>query len=466
VKFVLPKLALSLILALVVGLVLTPQSVSALTTIFSDDFSSATSQDIHSYNSDYVLFFDGSQPVSVYNGQVSYAHSDSRQFVRYHGAGSIADQCSTITGVKGEGLLGVGVRFQAFSIGSGFALYTVWGNTIAGIPWHSYNTLSFENTAGVQENLGYIDFNADVSHTYKACVVGNHLTFSIDGVVYDERDGYVVHNDLTPISAGYPTFSLGGPAYVTSFSVDGANPNETPSVGTVTVTPNPVQVNSPVSASVLFTDVNTGDSHTASASWGDNSSDTSCTVTESNGSGSVSCPRPSGYATADVYPVTVTVTDGSLTGANTYRYLAVYDPAPSSHFNAVTRFTSPAGSSIEFPNATGPVKFGVQANYQNSIATGDAKMYFQAANIDFVSVSITSLVTANGKATLRGRGTINETGDYDFLVTGIDGNNPNGKIRFQLKEHSSGNLVYDSQPAETDDAADPTASITGTVQVQ
>src|SRR6266516_1695240 len=84
---------------------------------------------------------------------------------------------------------------------------------------------------------------------------------------------------------------------ITSFNL-----NQPPSAGTITVSTNPVQVNSSTTASANFTDADTGDTHTASWNWGDGNTTTG-TVTESNGSGSVSDSHT--YSTAGVYTITL-----------------------------------------------------------------------------------------------------------------------------------------------------------------
>ncbi len=62
-----------------------------------------------------------------------------------------------------------------------------------------------------------------------------------------------------------------------------------------------------VFVSGTFTDVGTGDTHTAIVNWGDNSATTAATITETNGSGSLAASHP--YISGGIYTVTVTVTD-------------------------------------------------------------------------------------------------------------------------------------------------------------
>jgi PKD domain/FG-GAP repeat len=237
--------------------------------------------------------------------------------------------------------------------------------------------------------------------------------------------------------------------------------NVTPSVGTITLSPNPVQINSTVSASANFTDPGVLDTHTASWGWGDGNT-TAGTVSETSGSGSVTGSHT--YATPGVYAVTLTVTDkDGGTGASVFQYEAAYDPTPQGLFTAVRLFTSPAGAYAANTNLTGQVQFGISAKYSGSAPTGNASMDFPAANFKFVATSISTLVIANGKATLQGTGTVNGQSGYTFAAVGIENSQNGGQdyIRFQVKD-SSGNVVYDTQPGAAL-VADPTTPVTGKV---
>ena len=93
-------------------------------------------------------------------------------------------------------------------------------------------------------------------------------------------------------------------------------------------------------------------------------------------------------------------------------------------------------------------------------------MNFKAASLDFASTFLSSLATSNGKAYLKGTGTLNGTSGYTFLATGIDGSVAGGNdlIRFQIKD-SSNNVVYDSQPGAGDTADPTTVDATGNIRV-
>src|SRR6266699_3458337 len=236
--------------------------------------------------------------------------------------------------------------------------------------------------------------------------------------------------------------------------------NVTPTVGAITAPSSPVLINTAITASAHFTDPGVLDTHTASWNWGDGNTTTG-TVTESNGSGSVSNTHT--YTSTGVYVITLSVIDGGGNGlTSTFQYVAVYDSNTS--FAGGRSFDNPSGAS---PNTTGKVTFGVSAKYNNSnVLTGSAKMDFKVANFDFASTSLSSLATSNGRAYLKGNGTLNGNSGYTFLATGIDGSVAGGSdlIRFQIKD-SSGNVVYDSQPGAGDTADPTTIDATGNIRV-
>ncbi len=242
-----------------------------------------------------------------------------------------------------------------------------------------------------------------------------------------------------------------------------SEPNQAPVVGTVIVSPNPVTVNTSVGASANFTDANTGDTHTAIVDWGDGSSPQPCNVTESNGSGTVTCVNTSGYVTPNVYPLTITVSDGSLTGISPIQYISVYNPTQQSIFAAGHHLSSPIGAYSQNSTLTGNVTFGLTYKYQGSLPAGvrQFSMDFKAADLSFSATTVSSLVIFNGKATLVGTGTINGTGAYDFLVVGV---NHDG-IRIKITDPSNGNIViYDTQLGAPNTAI-PTTPVIGNVIV-
>ncbi len=92
------------------------------------------------------------------------------------------------------------------------------------------------------------------------------------------------------------------------------------------------------------------------------------------------------------------------------------------------------------------------------------KFQFKVASLNFDSSSYEWLVVAGAKAQYKGTGTINETGNYGFMLTAIDGaiNGGGGSDKFRIKiwDKNDDAVVYDNQLG-ADDSSDPTTVIQG-----
>ncbi|MBI4890898.1 MAG: hypothetical protein HY821_09765 [Acidobacteria bacterium] len=112
---------------------------------------------------------------------------------------------------------------------------------------------------------------------------------------------------------------------------------------------------------------------------------------------------------------------------------------------------------------TGKANFGFVSKYKpgSSVPEGDTQFRFQAANLDFKSVSYEWLVVSGARAQFKGAGTINGSGDFRFMLTAIDGGLlGNGtdadKFRIRIWDNAGGGLVYDNQPGKPDTGDDAT----------
>jgi len=86
-------------------------------------------------------------------------------------------------------------------------------------------------------------------------------------------------------------------------------------------------------------------------------------------------------------------------------------------------------------------------------------MNFTNANLSLTASSFDWLVVQGTGAILSGTGTLNGTGGYRFLASGIDGTQTGtGYIRFQIKD-PQGTVIYDTQPGAAGNAA-PTTPVT------
>jgi predicted lipoprotein with Yx(FWY)xxD motif len=113
---------------------------------------------------------------------------------------------------------------------------------------------------------------------------------------------------------------------------------------------------------------------------------------------------------------------------------------------------------------TGNATFGFVSKYKkgNNEPTGDTEFQFALANLLFKSTAYEWLVVSGARAQYKGSGTINDQGDYRFILTAIDGklNGGQDKFRIRIWNNQDGGLVYDNQINDPD-SADPTTVIGG-----
>ncbi|HWI63779.1 MAG TPA: PKD domain-containing protein [Symbiobacteriaceae bacterium] len=239
--------------------------------------------------------------------------------------------------------------------------------------------------------------------------------------------------------------------------------NVAPSVGAIMAPLDPNAVGSTVSTTANFTDPGILDTHTAVWQWGDGSSSAG-TVAEVSGSGMVGGSHI--YTMPGIYTVTLTVTDkdGGV-GTSVFQYVVVYDPN-GGFVTGGGWINSPAGAYTPDPTMTGRANFGFVAKYHKgqTVPDGQTQFQFKAGNLNFHSTAYEWLVVAGARAQYKGSGTIGGAGDYGFMLTAIDGQQPGGggsdKFRIKIWDKASGTVIYDNQMGGSDDA-EPTTVLAG-----
>ena len=214
----------------------------------------------------------------------------------------------------------------------------------------------------------------------------------------------------------------------------------------------PLALGSEATVSASFTDVGTQDTHTCTFAWDDGEPDAAGTA--SGGS----CSAPHTYAAAGVFTVGVTVTDDD-TGSTSqnFEFVVIFDP--SAGFVTGGGFiNSPPGAYTADPSLTGKANFGFVSKYKKgaNVPTGQTQFKFKVANFNFHSTIYEWLVIAGPKAQYKGTGTVNGTGDFGFLLTTTDGQQPGGggEDKFRIKivdKNNNGEIVYDNVPGESED---------------
>ncbi len=201
------------------------------------------------------------------------------------------------------------------------------------------------------------------------------------------------------------------------------------------------RVGSAVTVRGTFSDAGLDDVHTCKVDWDDGTALASGAVTETSGAGSCAATRT--INAAGVYTLVMTVDDGDGGTATASRLVVVYDPragfvlgaghAPEAVFTFTAQYLG-----------LGSVPIGAAA----AVLPGGAR---------FASVSLQWLVVTGFKSQFRGVGRINGVGDYAFLLTAYDGQQPGGggidRFRLKIWNRSTGAVVYDNvaDPTATDD---------------
>jgi hypothetical protein len=167
------------------------------------------------------------------------------------------------------------------------------------------------------------------------------------------------------------------------------------------------------------------------------------------------------------YIVTLTITDAAGNSVSLTTVVVVFDRGDG-FLNGRGKFNSPAGAFVANPSLSGRVDFDFDTRYrQNDMApSGTSSFKFAMNGMDFESTSVDQdwFMVGFARGMYRGNGTINGTGNYKFLVSGVDGDDLTpvavDKIRLKIVDAATGTLIYDNQMGAPDTAM-ATCPITG-----
>jgi hypothetical protein len=229
--------------------------------------------------------------------------------------------------------------------------------------------------------------------------------------------------------------------------------NVTPTVGAITLPPEPVALSDqPVNASATFSDPAgpADEPYTCTVDYGDGAGAQAGTVagTACNGPGHT-------YAEAGIYTVTVSVTDkdGDSGTRASDAFVVIYDP-DGGFVTGGGWIDSPQGAYKPDPSVAGKATFGFVSKYKRgaSTPTGNTEFQFKAADLNFHSNSYQWLVVTQGgsRAQFKGEGTINGASDlngapYKFMLWAGDGDPDTFRIRIWWEDAGGSETdVYDN----------------------
>lgn len=294
-----------------------------------------------------------------------------------------------------------------------------------GIIWSRENGLLVVGTPGVDSSD-----TADLNN--RGQVVG---ALNGRGYIWTRAGGFV---DLT-------SRVVGAPPGLTLFAGQAINDNGTIAAGTntgslVLLVPQSVQhqpplagpvsftgsprVNTLLSFTAGFTDVDVRDTHKAVWSWGDGST-TAGTVSEKNGAGSVSGQHA--YRKSGIYTVRLTITDSGGKSSTVERTLTVC--GCSSGAGAIAgegMFVAATGKQDKRQPSIGSFAFLSEGAGKAEVRVNVGGMALRSKQVDAVTVD-------GARVQYNGRGTVNGAGNYRFTLTATSGAKSGGKDRIHVR---------------------------------
>jgi len=255
--------------------------------------------------------------------------------------------------------------------------------------------------------------------------------------------------------------------------------NTAPVVTTTSGSPSgPISLGGSVQVTANFTDASLNQTHTCTINWDDGSSPESGVVTEPSGTTAGSCKGSHSYAATGVYTVGFVISDGCSTGSGKYEFVVIFDPN-GGFVTGGGWINSPPGAYFENPAAVGKANFGFVSKYKPAKSgtstappEGETEFQFKAGDLNFHSSVYEWLVVSGAKAQYKGSGTVNNAGDFGFLLTATDSEVAGGgtadKFRIKIWNKSTGLIVYDNVLGASDDmdAASPQEIGGGSISIK
>jgi uncharacterized repeat protein (TIGR01451 family) len=231
--------------------------------------------------------------------------------------------------------------------------------------------------------------------------------------------------------------------------------NVLPSLGPITAPTDPKQVGTLITASATFSDPGTADPHTTYVDWGDGT-----VTTYPVAGGSTTASGSHTYTSPGVYTLRMKVQDDvGYSNEVLFQYVVIYDPS-AGFVTGGGWINSPAGAYTpedpSDPDITGKANFGFVSKYQKgaTIPIGNTEFQFHAADLNFKSTAYEWLVVQgnSSKASYKGSGTVNGTGNYGFLLSVVDVSSTGDKFRIKIWNKATNVILYDNQTGAGDDA--------------
>jgi alpha-tubulin suppressor-like RCC1 family protein len=305
-------------------------------------------------------------------------------------------------------------------------------------------------------------FSGPITICFQLTSVNDATVFSTLRVLHNVNGTLIDQTILSGPNA--PNFATRTICAITSslspFVIATATDFDPPKV-TLAIASNPLPVDTTTTLISTVEDTATGNSGIALAEYSLNGGGEWTPFSGAYGSTTIDINSAIGpFAGADVLNVCVRGTDAAQNATTTCTLLAVYDPS-AGFVTGAGWIDSLAGAFADAPGLTGRATFGFVSRYQKGATapTGNTEFQFQAARFTFKSTEYDWLVVSGPKAQYKGSGTVNDAGDYAFLLTVTDGdvNGGRGNDQFRIKiwDKTTGGVIYDNMRGASDNPNDP-----------
>lgn len=158
-------------------------------------------------------------------------------------------------------------------------------------------------------------------------------------------------------------------------------------------------------------------------------------------------PTLTAPATPGIYTLDLTVDDGKGNSDTASTTVVVYDPS-AGFVTGGGWINSPPGAFTADASMAGKASFGFVSKYQKGATapSGHTAFEFTTGALDFESTSYDWLVVnqAGANAQFKGSGTINDTGNYQFMVWASDNSPDTFRIKLWYEDASQEIVVYDN----------------------
>lgn len=220
-------------------------------------------------------------------------------------------------------------------------------------------------------------------------------------------------------------------------------------ISSIFIPSNPAKFRQEITASIVFHQPGQEAGAALRWDWGDGS------VTEDPQPNLANAAAAHHYTQPGIYDIRVTILTSSGMVSETEHYDGLVVSGISSGFVwGDGWFDSPDGASPTHSVLGRQASFSFAIAFPNFLNAPAGLTMFKADGFSFVSSSYDWIIACNSKLRLKGSGTVNGQGTYDFLLFASDHPGGAGGDRFRIKiwNRTSGVVVYDNQPGAGDTA--------------